>query len=179
MALYARKYDVSEKINQNSTKRTNSYLRNNSDAPNCLLWPDARKFSCAKISTFTVFHLFLFRSNQYFSIDTSTGTLYTVTPLDRERAASYQLTVVAQDNGYPHLNAMVGVEVIVTDVNDHAPRFERQSYEVTIAEKAPPSPIIQLKVRKLNFAPEVLTSKAIWPWPIYHNSPSLIINLPQ
>ena len=53
-ASYARKYDVSEKINQNSTKRTNSYLRENFDAQKCLLWLDARKFSCAKISTFTV-----------------------------------------------------------------------------------------------------------------------------
>ena len=56
MALYARKYDVSEKINQIGTKRTNSYLRENLVARKCLLRLDARKFSCAKISTFTVVH---------------------------------------------------------------------------------------------------------------------------
>ena len=54
MALYARKYDVSEKINQNGTKRTNSYLRENLVARKCPLRLDVRKFSCAKISTFTV-----------------------------------------------------------------------------------------------------------------------------
>ena len=54
MALCARKYDVSEKINQTRTKRTNIYLREILVARKCLLRLDARKFSCAKISTFTV-----------------------------------------------------------------------------------------------------------------------------
>ena len=54
MVLDARKYDVSEKFNQNSTKRTNCYLRKNLVARKCLLRLDARKLSCAKISTFTV-----------------------------------------------------------------------------------------------------------------------------
>ena len=36
IALCARKYDVSEKINQNRTERTNSYLRENLVAPKCL-----------------------------------------------------------------------------------------------------------------------------------------------
>ena len=57
MALYARKYDVSEKINQSSTKRTNRNLRENLVARKCPLRLDARKFSCAKISTFTVYNL--------------------------------------------------------------------------------------------------------------------------
>ena len=54
MALCARIYDVSEKINQTRTKRTNTYLREVLGARKCLLRLDARKFSCAKISTFTV-----------------------------------------------------------------------------------------------------------------------------
>ena len=55
MASCARKYDVSEKIYQTRTKRTNSYLCEILVARKCLLRLDARKFSCAKISTFTVF----------------------------------------------------------------------------------------------------------------------------
>ena len=54
MALQAQKYDVSEKINQTSTERTNSYLRENLVARKCSLRLYARKFSYAKISTFTV-----------------------------------------------------------------------------------------------------------------------------
>ena len=86
------------------------------------------------------------RSTQYFSIDAGSGMLFNVMPLDRERAAEYQLTVVAQDNGYPHQKALVAVTVVITDVNDHVPRFERQAYDVTVAERAPPSPILQLQV---------------------------------
>ena len=56
MTLHARKYDVSEKINQTSIERTNSYLRENLVARKCSLRLYARKFSCAKISTFTVLH---------------------------------------------------------------------------------------------------------------------------
>ena len=53
-ALDARKYDVSEKINQNSTNRTYCLLRKKLVTQKRLLRLDARKFSCAKISTFTV-----------------------------------------------------------------------------------------------------------------------------
>ena len=49
MALCARKYDVSEKINQTRTKRTNSYLHEILVArKKNLLRLDARKFSCPK-----------------------------------------------------------------------------------------------------------------------------------
>ena len=54
MALYARKYYVSEKINQTSTHINNSNLRENLVARKCSLMLYARKFSCAKMSTFTV-----------------------------------------------------------------------------------------------------------------------------
>ena len=63
MALYARKYDVSERINQNATKRTNSYLCENLVARKCPLRHGARKFSCAKISTFTVCTSMLYRGD--------------------------------------------------------------------------------------------------------------------
>ena len=47
-ALDARKFDVSENYNQNRTNR------NNLTARICVLGLGARKFSCVKISTFTV-----------------------------------------------------------------------------------------------------------------------------
>ena len=59
MALDARKYDASEKIDQNSTKRSNCYLRENLVTRKCLLRLDARKYSCAKISTCTVHQYYL------------------------------------------------------------------------------------------------------------------------
>ena len=51
----AEKYDVSEKNNHTSSKRINCCLRENLAIRKCLIWLDARKFSSAKTSTFTVY----------------------------------------------------------------------------------------------------------------------------
>ena len=91
--------------------------------------------------------LLYFRASQYFSIDPDTGILYTVVPLDRETTVSHKLTVVAQDGGLPILSAMATVTVLVSDINDHPPKFKRESYQVTVAEMAPPSGILQFQVR--------------------------------
>ena len=53
-ALDARKFDVSENYYHNRTNRINWYMRGNLAARMCLPMLDARKFSCAKICTFTV-----------------------------------------------------------------------------------------------------------------------------
>ena len=50
-----RKYDVSEEINHYRATRNNCYMRKNMSTRKGRLGPDARKFSSAKISTFTVF----------------------------------------------------------------------------------------------------------------------------
>ena len=54
MALDARKFDVSENYNHNRTNRNKQHMRENLTARIFLIGLDARKFSCAKISTFTV-----------------------------------------------------------------------------------------------------------------------------
>ena len=46
---------MSEKLNHNRTYRINSYVRKHLAVRKCLSGPDVRKFSSAKISTFTVF----------------------------------------------------------------------------------------------------------------------------
>ena len=51
MALDARKFDVSENYNHNRNKH---HMHKNLTARIFLIGLDARKFSCAKISTFTV-----------------------------------------------------------------------------------------------------------------------------
>ena len=55
MALDARKFDVSENYNHNRTNGNKLHMRENLTARIFLTDLDARKFSCAKISTFTVF----------------------------------------------------------------------------------------------------------------------------
>ena len=62
MALDARKFDVSENYNHNRIDRNKQHMRENLTARIFLIGLDARKFSCAKISTFTVLHC----NNQYY-----------------------------------------------------------------------------------------------------------------
>ena len=62
--------------------------------------------------------------------------LVTASPLDRERFASYNITVTAKDGGNPSLNTSKQVFVSVTDINDEVPTFTKQSYSASISEFA-------------------------------------------
>jgi len=60
-------------------------------------------------------------------------------PLDREDQELHQLKIVAKDGGNPARSGSVLIDVIVVDVNDNGPQFNRSSYEVDIVENDPPS----------------------------------------
>jgi len=53
--------------------------------------------------------------------------LVTVRQLDREQRDEYQLSVACRDAGAPVLSQSRDISVRVTDVNDHAPSFQRRS----------------------------------------------------
>ena len=56
-ALNAHKLDVSKNCDCKRTNRNKQHMRENLTARICLKGLDAQKFSCAKISTFTVAHI--------------------------------------------------------------------------------------------------------------------------
>ncbi|XP_065182352.1 protocadherin Fat 4-like [Sycon ciliatum] len=58
-----------------------------------------------------------------FTIDSKSGEISVLSQLDREAEDMYWLEVVARDKGNPSLNSTSMVQIIVTDVNDHAPVF--------------------------------------------------------
>ena len=68
--------------------------------------------------------------------------------LDRETAPQgYNLTLRAVDRGTPPRFSYKSVPVHLADVNDNAPIFSREIYEVKVPETAPVnSPVIRLKV---------------------------------
>ncbi|XP_068083905.1 fat-like cadherin-related tumor suppressor homolog [Anabrus simplex] len=68
--------------------------------------------------------------------------------LDREMAPKgYNLTLRATDMGVPPKQSYKSVPVHLTDLNDNAPVFDREKYEVEVPEIAPVnSPVIRLKV---------------------------------
>ncbi|CAL8376284.1 unnamed protein product, partial [Gadus morhua 'NCC'] len=66
--------------------------------------------------------------------------------LDREQRDSYELTLRVRDGGDPARSSQSILRVMITDVNDNSPRFEKSVYEADLAENSSPgAPILQLK----------------------------------
>lgn len=73
------------------------------------------------------------------------GALSIVRALDREEVAQHNLTVVATDHGLPRRSATQLLSVLVLDVNDEAPAFERLEYEAQVMENLPAgSPVLRV-----------------------------------
>ncbi|XP_077598278.1 protocadherin-7b isoform X3 [Stigmatopora nigra] len=66
--------------------------------------------------------------------------------LDREQRDSYELTLRVRDGGDPPRSSQAILRVMITDVNDNSPRFEKSVYESDLLENSSPgAPILQLK----------------------------------
>ncbi|XP_039766205.1 cadherin EGF LAG seven-pass G-type receptor 3 [Ornithorhynchus anatinus] len=77
-------------------------------------------------------------SRGQFSIDSVTGEIQVVAPLDFEVEREYTLRIRAQDAGRPPLSNNTGVASIqVVDINDHAPIFVSTPFQVSVLENAP------------------------------------------
>ncbi|VVD04616.1 unnamed protein product [Leptidea sinapis] len=77
-----------------------------------------------------------------FKINASSGEISLLRTLDRESQDEYTLSLVAMDTGSPPLTGSGTVKVIVQDVNDNSPEFERQSYRTHVKENMLPGTII-------------------------------------
>ncbi|NXO59000.1 CDHR2 protein, partial [Aramus guarauna] len=80
-----------------------------------------------------------------FTINMTTGEMYSKEPLDREAFEDEQgqmvVTVEVYDHGVPPLSTLVNVTITVEDMNDNAPMFLNQFYEFSVFEDAPGSPV--------------------------------------
>uniref|UniRef100_A0A3B1KET3 Cadherin domain-containing protein n=1 Tax=Astyanax mexicanus TaxID=7994 RepID=A0A3B1KET3_ASTMX len=70
--------------------------------------------------------------NNYYSIVTDSS-------LDREQMAEYNITITAKDGGQPPLFNTKTLLVKISDINDHLPQFEHESYNAYITENNSPS----------------------------------------
>uniref|UniRef100_A0A8C1LWW3 FAT atypical cadherin 1a n=1 Tax=Cyprinus carpio TaxID=7962 RepID=A0A8C1LWW3_CYPCA len=70
--------------------------------------------------------------SEHFSIDSETGELKTLLPLDREEKEVHKMKVRALDGGGRFCEAEV--EITVEDVNDNAPQFTSDPYTFTVFE---------------------------------------------
>ncbi|CDQ57095.1 unnamed protein product [Oncorhynchus mykiss] len=75
------------------------------------------------------------------NVKTQDGTkipeLVQKTSLDREKKAVHKLVLTAVDGGNPARSGTSEITVIVLDINDNAPQFEIQFYDVSVAENTP------------------------------------------
>uniref|UniRef100_A0A4W3JGB4 Cadherin domain-containing protein n=1 Tax=Callorhinchus milii TaxID=7868 RepID=A0A4W3JGB4_CALMI len=58
--------------------------------------------------------------------------------LDRETNPMYNISISAWDNGSPPLSTNKSIVILVSDTNDNAPRFEKPSYNIYVAENNSP-----------------------------------------
>uniref|UniRef100_A0A182ZZH1 Cadherin domain-containing protein n=1 Tax=Echinostoma caproni TaxID=27848 RepID=A0A182ZZH1_9TREM len=58
-----------------------------------------------------------------FKVDPNTGWITANRVFDRETRDSYQVTVIASDQGVPQLSSSVLLNLTILDRNDHAPRL--------------------------------------------------------
>ncbi|XP_075756839.1 protocadherin gamma-B5-like [Pelodiscus sinensis] len=78
--------------------------------------------------------------NLPFTIISSSSSYYklvTDSPLDRERAPEYNITITATDKGSPPLSTQKTILLQISDVNDNAPVFEKPSYSAYVPENNP------------------------------------------
>uniref|UniRef100_A0A8C1ZW19 Protocadherin-16 n=1 Tax=Cyprinus carpio TaxID=7962 RepID=A0A8C1ZW19_CYPCA len=57
--------------------------------------------------------------------------------LDREKRSSYSLVLEAFDGGSPRKTGQMTLDVLVQDINDHAPTFNQSRYNAIISESLP------------------------------------------
>uniref|UniRef100_A0AAX7TEQ5 Protocadherin-16 n=1 Tax=Astatotilapia calliptera TaxID=8154 RepID=A0AAX7TEQ5_ASTCA len=74
----------------------------------------------------------------WFSIDSITGIITTLSQLDYEKNPSPSITVVATDGGKPSLSSTAVVNIFLQDINDNEPVFERNFYNVSVEENTAP-----------------------------------------
>jgi hypothetical protein len=73
-----------------------------------------------------------------FIVDPVTGVVRALVTLDREMRDRYRFKVMATDHGQPPLSTNAYVTILVSDVNDLAPKFTTPVFAFIVEENQPP-----------------------------------------
>ncbi|XP_053574607.1 protocadherin-12 isoform X2 [Bombina bombina] len=91
----------------------------------------------------------LIQEQTHFKLERANGNNYillTNATLDREKMDEYNLIIQAQDSGVPSFSSNKPLKIRVSDANDNAPLFEKDSYEVFLDENnSPPTHLITVQ----------------------------------
>uniref|UniRef100_H3CYQ7 Cadherin EGF LAG seven-pass G-type receptor 1 n=1 Tax=Tetraodon nigroviridis TaxID=99883 RepID=H3CYQ7_TETNG len=77
-----------------------------------------------------------------FIIETYSGIIRIARKLDRENVPVYNLKAFAVDRGVPPLKAAVPIHVVVQDINDNAPVFEKDVLFIDVEENSPVGSVV-------------------------------------
>ncbi|CAI5780369.1 protocadherin gamma-B1-like isoform X11 [Podarcis lilfordi] len=80
------------------------------------------------------------QSNVLFQIVSTSKNYYKIltdSPLDREKASGYNITITATDKGSPPLSSNKTISLQISDINDNPPAFEKSTYSVFVPENNP------------------------------------------
>ncbi|TRY85999.1 hypothetical protein DNTS_029345, partial [Danionella cerebrum] len=72
-----------------------------------------------------------------FIIESTSGIVRTLRRLDRENTAMYNLQAFAVDKGVPALKTPVEIQIMVLDVNDNPPVFQKDEFDIFVEENSP------------------------------------------
>lgn len=87
----------------------------------------------------------LLPETETFALANNTGSemfLVLKKSLDHEVFPSYEFKVIAYDGGSPPRTGQLAISITVIDVNDHAPSFDQEQYNVTISKSISPGVVI-------------------------------------
>ncbi|KAG9490987.1 hypothetical protein GDO78_006369, partial [Eleutherodactylus coqui] len=80
----------------------------------------------SEILTFTLMP----SSNNYYKVVTASF-------LDREVKSTYNLTIIAEDEGFPQMVTKKTIYIIISDINDNSPLFDQPTYITYVPEHTP------------------------------------------
>ncbi len=78
----------------------------------------------------------LLNNTEHFAVNSTSGVISLILPLDFETQQTYEFTVVATDQGVPPLSSQADVVILVTGVNDNSPLFNPDFYSFEVPENS-------------------------------------------
>lgn len=80
--------------------------------------------------------------NKEFKVHPVTGAVTILKPLDYDTIHDYKLNITATDLGFKPHHTKAMLTVILTDINDNAPKFNQSMYHTFIPENSPPKTFV-------------------------------------
>lgn len=117
-----------------------------------------------------------------FTVDPQTGEIRLRSSLDYEDQPQHRILIEAEDAGQPRLKSLLKLDIIVLDVNDNAPVFDRDQYSFALTEThVKGTPILTIHAQDKDSGSNGRLSYSVTPNPyvaILPNSGVLVLQSP-